>query len=229
MGTIALAGGGEFGGKIELLDRRTIEAAGGPCAQVVIIPAAAAPDKNHIRAGTDGVGWFRGLGLAGVEALPLLDRISADHPAVVRALRRANLIYILGGFPGHLATALAGSLAWAAILAALDDGAVVSGSSAGAMVLCEHFYDPHQGSLRCGLNLIPGVCILPHHDTFGKTWVPRLKKLIPDATLIGIDERTGLIGDQIGGSRQVWGRGAVVIYRKGRVKKFGNGETFLLE
>ena len=229
MGTIALAGGGEFSGKIKLLDHRTMEAAGGWGAAVSIIPAAAAPDNNHIRAGENGVRWFKELGVADVKSLPLIDRPSADLPAVVSALRHSKMIYLLGGFTGHLATALAGSRAWYAILAALDDGAVISGSSAGAMVLCEHFYEPRQKSLLPGLNLIPGMCILPHHDTFGKAWAPRLKQLIPEATLIGVDERTGLIGDQARGNWQVWGGGSVVIYRNGQAQKLMNGETFFLD
>lgn len=228
MGRISLAGGAEFGGEIASLDRRALESAGGLDISVSIIPAAAAPDNNHDRAGANGVEWFRKLGIAKARALPLIDRTSADDPEVVTALRQSKLIYLLGGFPGHLATALAGSRAWGAVQAALTDGAVISGSSAGAMVLCEYFYEPHHDGILPGLNLIPGACILPHHDTFGKTWGSRLKQLLPRATLIGIDEGTGMLSDDGGHAWQVHGPGSVVIYRYGQTEIFASNDTVLL-
>ena len=80
-----------------------------------------------------------------VAALPLIDRESADHPAIAAALRDSRLIYMLGGFTHYLGRTLLGSASWRAILAAYADGAVVAGSSAGAMVMCEHYYDPESG------------------------------------------------------------------------------------
>lgn len=229
MGTIALAGGAEFGGEMALLDRRTIAAAGGTNAAVSIIPAAAAPDNNHIRAGAAGAKWFQKLGIAKAKALPLIDRSSADDPEVISALRRSDLIYLLGGFPEHLATALSGSRAWEAILAAFEDGAVISGTSAGAMVLCGHYHDPGRNRLLPGLNLIPNGCILPHHDTFGKSWAGRLRHLIPQATLIGIDERTGLISSGAGETWRVYGGGSVCIYRNDQIQKFSAEDTIHLD
>lgn len=228
MGTIVLAGGAEFGGAVEELDRHAIEIAGGSGASICIIPAAAAPDNNHDRAGKNGVDWFRSLGVADVEAVPLIDRVSADDPDVVSALRQADLIYLLGGFPGHLAQSMAGSRSWGAILAAYEDGAVVSGSSAGAMVLCEHFYDPHRECVCQGLGMIAAACVLPHHSTFGKTWFPRLKSLIPDATLIGIDEKTGMVNTSPEVEWGVYGAGSVAVYQGDQIETYGSGDTFAL-
>ena len=228
MGTIVLAGGAEFGGAMEELDRRSLEKAGGSDASVRIIPAAAAPDNNHARAGKNGIDWFRSLGVADVRALPLIDRASADEPDVVSSLRHADLIYLLGGFPGYLAQSLADSRSWDAILAALEDGAVISGSSAGAMVLCMYFYDPHHERLCQGLHLVAGGCVVPHHRSFGQTWIPRLKSLIPDVTLIGLDEQTGLLNISPGWEWQVYGAGSVVIYRAGQIETYESGDTVVL-
>src|SRR5205809_845089 len=79
-----------------------IELAGGPGARISVIPAAAAPDHNHERAGRNAELWFRGLGAREVAALPLIDRESADHPAIAAALRDSRLIYMLGGFTHYL-------------------------------------------------------------------------------------------------------------------------------
>ena len=54
-GYLLLEGGAEFGGQMSEPDRRAIELAGGPSAQISIIPTAAAPDNNHQRAGRNGV------------------------------------------------------------------------------------------------------------------------------------------------------------------------------
>jgi cyanophycinase len=228
MGYISLAGGAEFGGKMALLDGRALNLAGGMDIVVSIIPAAAAPDNNHQRAGATGLDWFRRLGVASVEALPLIDRATADHPEVATALRRSHLIYLLGGFPAHLATSLRGSRSWDAIQSALSGGAVLCGSSAGAMVLCEYFFDPRSEAIVPGLHLISGACILPHHNRFGKSWKPRLSELLPGSTLIGIDEQTGMIGAEDSDSWQVHGRGTVVIYRQNQEMTFGNGDRFAL-
>ncbi|MGD9181595.1 MAG: hypothetical protein PVG15_08985, partial [Desulfobacterales bacterium] len=109
MGCILLAGGAEFGGQMAAADRRSIELAGGVKSRISIIPAAAAPDNNHQRAGQNGVDWFKSLGAVNVNALQLIDRKSADDPAVIEALNRSRLIYMLGGFPRYLAQSLAGS------------------------------------------------------------------------------------------------------------------------
>ena len=225
MGGVSLSGGIEFGGRMASLDRRLIEAAGGPQRSVCIIPAAAAPDGNDVRAGNNGVKWFRKLGSADVRSLRLTDRASADEPETVEALLHAGLIYMLGGFPGHLASALIGSRAWKAMRQAHAGGAVIAGSSAGAMVLCEHFFDPYENRLVPGLNLVPIACVLPHHDSFGKNWAPKLRALIPNATLIGIDEQTGLLGDPPAGPWRVHGGGSVVIYRGDRVTGYRSGDT----
>src|SRR5436190_5217725 len=141
-GHILLAGGAEFGGRMAVPDLRAIELAGGADARISIIPTAAAPDRNHERAGRNGVRWFESLDARNVAALPLIDRASADSPAVVAALRESRLIYLLGGFPHYLGQTLLGSASWQAIVAAYQAGALVAGSSAGAMVLCQHYYNP---------------------------------------------------------------------------------------
>ncbi|HET9224595.1 MAG TPA: Type 1 glutamine amidotransferase-like domain-containing protein [Roseiflexaceae bacterium] len=228
-GIILLAGGAEFGGRMAEPDRRAIELAGGPGARISIIPAAAAPDRNHERASANGVRWFRSLGAQNVAALPLIDRDSAERPEVVAALRESRLIYLLGGFTHYLGQTLLGSASWHAILEAYAAGAVVAGSSAGAMVLCEHYYDPRAGRVVDGLNLVPNVCVLPHHDTFGRRWAPRLGELLPSSVLTGIDERTGMLDDGDGGRWRVYGQGSVTLYREGQELVYREGERFRLE
>lgn len=223
-GHLLLAGGAEFGGRMAEPDRRAIELAGGPAARIRIIPAAAAPDNNHQRAGANGVRWFRSLGATDAVALPLTDQASAGRADVVADLRAAQLIYLLGGFPHYLGQTLTGSQGWQAALAAHAAGALIAGSSAGAMVLCEHYYDPQAQRIERGLGLLPNACVLPHHNTFGQAWAPRLRALLPSATLIGIDEHTALIDDGPGNAWRVYGPGAVAVYRSGGAQVYQAGD-----
>jgi len=226
MGYILLAGGAEFNGHMAAPDLRAIELAGGLDARISIIPAAAAPDNNHQRAGQNGVTWFKQLGAADASALPLIDRATADDPTVIEALMRSGVIYLLGGFPRHLEQSLAGSKSWQAILKAHQSGAVIAGSSAGAMILCDHYYDPLEKKIFSGLGLIPGSCIVPHHNTFGNRWAPRLAQRLPGVTLIGIDEQTAALNDGPNGRWQVYGAGGVTLYQNERRKHFAAGKRF---
>ncbi len=226
-GYIVLEGGAEFGGQMAKPDQRALELAGGPQARISIIPTAAAPDNNSQRAGRNGVNWFTHLGASNVEALPLIDKVSANDQGVITSLRQSQLIYLLGGFTGYLGQTLVGSASWKAMLAAYENGAVIAGSSAGAMVLCQYYFDPATSKVVEGLALVPNTCVLPHHNTFGKRWVTQLTTLLPDAVLLGIDERTGMIDD--GERKRTWtvyGQGAVTLYRKGKAVVHKSGETF---
>src|SRR5574341_118269 len=224
MGYLLLEGGAEFGGGMREPDLKAMELAGGFNAPVRIIPTAAAPDNNHQRAGNNGIRWFQDLGAKDVLSVPLIDKPSANDREIAKSLRNAKLIYMLGGFTSYLAKTLAGSAAWNAVLEAYQAGAVVAGSSAGAMAMCEFYYDLNQGQVVRGLNLVENSLILPHHNTFGKSWAGRLLE-ISDLTLIGIDEQTGMIDD----GAQTWtvyGRGDVTLYRNDQIEIHQAGKAF---
>ena len=228
MGVIVLEGGAEFNGKMAEPDLRAMLLAGGSNSRIRIVPAAAAPDQNHQKAGDNGVRWFRKLGARDVATLPLIDRASADDSQIAAQLAQAGLIYLLGGFPGYLEQTLADSVCWRAIQAALHSGSVLAGSSAGAMVLCEMYYDPEAGKVKEGLNLVAAACVLPHHNTFGKDWAPKLVRLMPHIVLIGIDEATGMISDTGTDTWRVYGAGNTTLYRGKDVHRYGVGESFRL-
>jgi len=226
MGPLLLEGGAEFGGAMREPDLHAIDLAGGFDSPIRIIPTAAAPDNNHLRAGENGVRWFQSLGAKDVESIPIIDKTSANDPEITETLRTAKLIYMLGGFTHYLGQTLLGSKAWKATLEAFQKGAVIAGSSAGAMVLCEHYYDPDKGKMVQGLNLVPNACVLPHHNTFGKKWAGKLPALLPSVTLLGIDEYTGMLTE--GTDWKVLGGGAVTLYRNDQIEKYENEQRFTL-
>ena len=227
MGTLLLEGGAEFGGAMREPDLKAIELAGGWDVPIRIIPTAAAPDHNDQRAGKNGIRWFEQLGARDVRSIPLIDRDSANDEEIARSLQDARLIYILGGFTHYLGQTLKDSRAWQAVREAYQQGAVVAGSSAGAMVMCERYYDPSQGQIHPGLDLVHNSLVLPHHDTFGKNWAPRLTSMIPDVTLIGIDEQTGMLSNS-DGRWTVYGKGSVTLYTGGAKTTINRSGTFSL-
>jgi cyanophycinase len=230
-GYLLLEGGAEFGGLMSQPDRRALELAGGSAASVSIIPTAAAPDHNDQHAGNNGLRWFHSLGASQVAVVPIIDAASAHDPTLAAQVRQSRLIYLLGGSTGYLGQTLKGSLCWQAAVEAYTQGAVLAGSSAGAMVLCQYYFDPAHQQVVEGLNLLPGCCVLPHHNTFGQRWAPRLSALLPDVALLGIDERTGMLddGDDLRQHRwQVYGQGSVTIYRHGQPSVASPGQSVLL-
>ena len=247
MGYLLLEGGAEFGGRMSEPDLRAIELAGGFDAPIFIIPTAAAPDSNHKRAGNNGVRWFQSLGAKNVFTVDVIDSKSANDPNHTASIRTSKLIYLLGGFPRYLGETLKNSLCWEAVLEAYHAGAVIAGSSAGAMVMCEHYYDPYEKKLLRGLNLIPNACVLPHHNNFGRAWASQLKQMLPEAVLLGIDEGTGMLSTDVGadagmlstdvdtdarmgtdGGWTVYGGGEVTLYRSGSTLSYGRGAGFSL-
>ncbi len=228
-GHILLEGGMEFGGMMADPDREAMRLAGGEDAVLSIIPTAAAPDNNDQNAGRNGELWFRSLGARNVESLPIIDRQTASDPGIAAKLRQSNMIYLLGGFPAYLGETLKDTLCWQAVLEAFEAGAVLGGSSAGAMVLCQYYYDQRQSQVVEGLNLLPNTCVLPHFNTFGRGWAKLLSIKLPTTVLIGIDEQTGIINDAHDGSKDNWhvyGAGLVTLYHNGEPTEYQSGESF---
>ena len=223
---LLLEGGGEFKGAMAAADRAALQLAGGR--PVVIVPAAAVPEGGQAQAGANGVSWFEGLGVAEARTTGWVDGRSGRDAGIARMVAAAGLIFLPGGSPRYLADALRAGLVRQAITEAQRRGAVIGGSSAGAMVLCEVYFDPAAKQVLPGLNLVPGSCILPHHDTYGRAWAPRVARMAAGKVLVGIDEETGMLNDAPDGRWTVYGRGAVTVYGAGREDVYRSGERFEL-
>jgi hypothetical protein len=74
------------------------------------------------------------------------------------------------------------------------------------------------------LNLVPNAIVLPHYDTFGKSWASRLLE-ISQVTLVGIDEETGMIDDGAG-TWTVHGAGNITLYRNQELETYEAGKAF---
>lgn len=226
MGGLVLAGSGEFLPVMRPVDEVVLRHAPRTPARVAIVPTASGLEGpvpfDWIER---GVRHFAGLGCDAV-GVPILNRADAALPEHAATLAEADLIYLSGGNPRHLVESLRDGPAWAAMLRARARGAVLAGSSAGAMALAGLTVSPRTQppAWLPALGLVPGVGVLPHYDRFGAARIgPLLEVAPPDLTILGIDEDTVVfIAD---GTATVLGVGTVTAWRAGTPTIFRAGET----
>lgn len=224
-GILALVGGDEFKPGNEEQDRAL--AAGAQKGPAYVVPTAAArqgPEAavEHAQA------WFKTLGLS-LDVLPVLKAADASSKDIAALARGAGLFYLVGGDPGLVAQVLRGSRVWRAMFEAWLDGAHLAGSSAGAMALCSHTLIratwPNRDNRRpnAGLGLVPQTAVLPHFDTFGHRWIESARRELPEATLLGIDERSAAVWKD--GSWRAMGPGSVTVIDGSNTATFKSGST----
>lgn len=210
VGMLALVGGGEWRAGCDF-DADLLTASGQD--EVVILPTAAAYE-DPAAALKQATAWFRGLG-ATPRGLMVLTRADAAAPEHVEAVRSARFIYLGGGSPLHLRSVLKESPLWLALLDAWRAGAVVAGSSAGAMVLGDPMVDPRGGAFTLGLGMVEELAVLPEASSWSSERLQRTIRLAsPDVALVAIDEQTAVIRSPEG-SWSLSGAGQATVWRAG--------------
>jgi len=209
-GVLALVGGAEWATGCDF-DRGLLEASGTD--EVVILPTAAAyehPDRVAASAAT----WFESLGAKTVPVMAV-DRAGARDEAHVATVRSARFVYLSDGSPMHLRSVLMRSPLWDALVGAWHDGAVLAGSAAGAMVLCDPMVDPRGGAFTVGLGLLGQVGLVPRLDTWTEDKLHRTLQLAPAGLpVVGVDQRTAVLRDADGAWRAE-GVGGVTVWLGG--------------
>lgn len=209
-GALALVGGGEWQPGCTF-DRRLLEESGTD--EVLILPTAAAFEHPE-RCVEAAEQHFAPLG-AKVRGAMVLHRSEAEDETYAAAVRDARFIYLSGGSAMHLRSVLYGSPLWDALLAAWHDGAVLAGSSAGAMVLCNPMVDPRGGAFTVGLGLLVDMAVIPHHDTSAEKTKRTITLAPKDLPVVAIEEQTALIREP-DGSWLVEGAGQAVVFVDGQ-------------
>jgi cyanophycinase len=231
---VALVGAGEFLPSMAEFDAGLLLATGRSRPRVAILPTASYPDGEVVfsRWAAMGVAHFGGLG-AEVEPVLVRDRAGADDVAAAQAVGEADLIYLSGGKPAYALGVLADSAVGRAIVAAHQRGAVVGGSSAGAVALAGHSFDfrvrllPWPLRWRPGLGVVPGAAVVPHYDAWPEPICALVALQAPHGSVvIGIDEETALVGQD--GAWQVHGRSRVTVWHGHRRDRYRAGEIFRL-
>lgn len=200
-GPLVLIGSGEFTAAMSDVDRELL-APFGSHPRVAVVPTAAGLEDTAPIWAERGREHFRALGAEPV-AIMVLNKDDAHEPKWREEITNVDLIYFSGGDPGHIVSTLDGSPFWYAVLERHNGGAVLAGSSAGAMMLGESTFVPTargpdgfptKMTVRHALGLVPGVIVAPHFDILPKRLVEMWASLVPPGhRLLGIDEDTALI------------------------------------
>ncbi len=230
---IALVGAGEYLPVMDEVDRYLLahSSADGHAPRVVCLPTAAGQEGEAswgrwMRMGEE---HFGKLG-ADVQALPVIDRASADDAQHAEMVAAADLIYFSGGHPMYLFETMDGSRVWEAAQQAWARGAVYAGCSAGAMIMAKFVPNIRTAGLNQipAFGAVPAETILPHFDKMS-IWRPMLLGLVQSRLkegefALGIDEDTALVGRD-GGEWQVMGRQKVYVIRHKETDAYSAGQV----
>ena len=134
------------------------------------------------------------------------------------------MVYFTGGSPDHLLDILDNSRFFDSLLAAANNGTVLAGSSAGAMVMGSMMRRPNSSEWVEALSVVPGVAVLPHHERRDHMEISKeLRETAPGGLVyLGIDARTGCLGNP--GNWRVVGFGRVTVYLGKEWQTFRSGD-----
>jgi len=210
-GPLVLVGGGEWLGDATV-DEYLVELAG---PTVVVVPTAAAYERPD-RAVETARRRYGDLGVA-VQPCMILSRADASNPEMVAMIASARFVYLSGGSPLHLLSVLKDSPALDALREAWGAGAVIAGSSAGAMALGDPMVDPRGGGLTVGLGLVHDVAVVPHYTGEVGAMLRRTLDLAPQGCAVAAVAESTAVVCSPDGKWGIKGPGPVHIYVDGEI------------
>lgn len=189
-GSLVLCGGGRLP---EAVRDEFLLRAGGKDARLVIVPTASG-DDTVVADAAEVVDIWLSRGAASATVLHTRSRDEANDEAFVAPLTQTTGVWITGGRQSQIAAAYSGTLVERELLALLDRGGVVGGTSAGAA--CQSRVMIVRGKIHDtpGLGLIPGAIVDQHF--LARDRKARLLEALdqhPGLVGLGIDEGTALI------------------------------------
>ena len=212
-GTVVLSGGGLVGATNEAFIQRVIALAGGPDANIVIIPTAnPRADSSALRR------LFESHGARHVAFVHTLDRSAADSPEVARPLRSANAVFLTGGQSMVVERAYLGTLVERELKNVLARGGVLIGDSAGAIAIgCAWLTwlpDPFgkRGDEFC---VLPRAAVNPHANM--------ARGFVVDDEVLGyLRTHRGMVGIDID-------QNTVLVLRGNEADVFGDGHVSFID
>jgi cyanophycinase len=196
-GTLIIAGGGEMGPEII---HRFIALAGGPNANIVVIPTAGG--EAHYDNSFPGLKMFRDAGATHLTVLHTTDRAEANSEAFVAPLKTATAVWIVGGRQWHLVDSYLGTRTETEIKNLLKRGGVVAGTSAGASIQASYLVRGARSGNEImmapgyeeGFGLITGAAIDQHVTTrHRENDLDAVVTAHPDLLGIGLDQSTAIV------------------------------------
>jgi cyanophycinase len=214
-GSLVIVGGGGMPADVT---RKFIELAGGPDANIVLLPTA-----NPEGPADAENGFFRRAGAKNVVALPARNIEDVEDPKNLDALRKADAVWFGGGRQWRFVDAYEGTKAYDLFHDVLRRGGAIGGSSAGATIQGDYL---SRGSplnntdMMCegyerGFGFLPGTVIDQHfrqRDRFAD--MTELMKTYPRLLGVGLDEATALVVR--GHEAEVMGKGEAHFYDRNK-------------
>jgi len=196
-----------------------VKEAGGPNANIVIIPTASSIPKevagNYEKA-------FTKLGCSNLKVLDIRNRLQSETKETIRILEQADAIMFSGGDQSKIAKFIGNTKAHQILLDRYqNERFVIAGTSAGAMAMSEHMIagGSSQESLnkgavlmRKGLGLLSGLVIDTHfvkRGRFGR--IAEAMAIHPNLLGLGLAEDTGIVIEQRNHFKVI-GSGMVLIF-----------------
>ena len=229
-GIIALVGGAAFSPDFSDVHGHLLNFVNSSNPKVVFFPTAA------ILEGMEAVQKWSHIAMeslsvhgAQVDIAKVIDTDSANSLEYSEMVESADVIYLGGGLSDAYLEILQNSRVWNAVVSAHQNGKMIIGASAGAMILGENTlvtefqgeYPPSRWDT--GFSLLPGIGIAPHFSTFPQEWIAKIKRnLSPNISLLGIDEKTAIIKQN--DNWKIQGMASVSIDYDGQEKVFRSGD-----
>jgi len=167
-GWILASGGNEFSDIYAEADLAALEKRKNKTTPLLVVVTA--PFPTQLQAFQLAEKYFANLEIETIMS-PILSEndLSAEN---ISQLAQADAIYFAGGTPSRLTKCFVDTTAENAIRKALENDAVIMGSSAGAMLFGSKVVMPGGNEIGRGLNLLESQIILAH---FGGTWPEWIK------------------------------------------------------
>jgi len=210
-GSLVIVGGGRMSDEIV---NKFIELAGGPEAQIVVVPTATGADTVDQRI----TELFTKRGAKNITILHTKDPKVADTKDFVRPLKTADAVWFTGGRQWRIVDAYGGTKTETAFREVLTRGGVIGGSSAGATIqgsfLARGDTKNNQimmGDHQRGFGYISNVAIDQHVLARNRQFdMFDILKKKPDLLGLAIDEGTAIVVKK--NEFEVMGRSYVLVY-----------------
>ena len=210
---------------------RFLDLAGGPDAPIIMIPTAGGGEAYDQY--WNGSRQFKEAGATDIHVLHTYDRDVANSEDFVRPIQKARGVWFGGGRQWHLADAYLGTRVHEELLALLERGGVIGGSSAGATIQGSYLArgDTRTNTIMMGdhvegMAFIKNVAIDQHLLKRNRQFdLIEIIEAFPNMLGIGLDENTAIVvqGDRF----DVIGQSYVAIYDYNRTLDAGGLFYFL--
>lgn len=187
-GGIGLLSGDEFSPAVRGFDLALLETAG-PHVAVLLAAGAEEAGEQWNKAQTH----YRSLG-AEAMLVPMLDSSEATPE---RLPEDFDVLFLGGGDPSRLISALAGTTLWSEAVDRWRGGTTLAGSSAGAMALCEDCLLPERGAdvptvWSRGLGPLKGMALAVHASSRPERWLEDVSSRAPCPVVV-LDDGVGIL------------------------------------